>query len=160
TIKDSVDFLVIDEIHHLIGRNRETLRRRLGLELSSRSNHVVALSATPIQIEVDDLRRVIEIVLAEGITTARFDESIQMIKRLNSFQRSTRSTRSKKIGVTQRVQLIRELRSIISRGPQTEDTVRLDKVCSKIIEAKDNFAIQALLSEFNPFRNFIVRNRK
>jgi superfamily II DNA or RNA helicase len=57
-----LDMLIIDEVHHLIGRSGETLRRRLGTMLSLRSRRVIALSATPVQIDVHDLERVLSIV--------------------------------------------------------------------------------------------------
>lgn len=71
-----IDLLVIDEVHHLIGRGGETIRRTLGLALSKRSHRVVALSATPIQLEFDDLRRVLEVVLGRSMDYAGFRRDI------------------------------------------------------------------------------------
>lgn len=68
-----IDMLVIDEIHHLIGRDMETKRRVLGRRISEGSRRVVGLSGTPIQLEEDDLRRVLEVVLGADIGRVEFE---------------------------------------------------------------------------------------
>lgn len=60
--KNEIDLLIIDELHHMIGRSGDTLRRRLGLALSSISKRVVGLTATPIHLELLDLKRVLDVV--------------------------------------------------------------------------------------------------
>jgi superfamily II DNA or RNA helicase len=58
----SLDFLVIDEVHHMIGRSGTTLRREMGRSLSLRAKRAVGLSATPVQIEREDLVKVLEVI--------------------------------------------------------------------------------------------------
>ncbi|MGD0318227.1 MAG: helicase-related protein [Nitrososphaerales archaeon] len=80
-----IDLLVIDEVHHMIGRAGDTLRRTMGLELSRRSSRVVALSATPIQLDFDDLRRVLEVVSGRAIAKDSFERDIRLTGLLNRF---------------------------------------------------------------------------
>jgi len=61
-----IDFLVVDEVHHAIGRNGETLRREFALLCSLAASRVVALSATPILLAAEDLKRVLEVVDPAG----------------------------------------------------------------------------------------------
>ncbi len=57
-----IDLLVLDEVHHAIGRAGETLRREYALLCSLTASHVVALSATPILLAAEDLKRVLQVV--------------------------------------------------------------------------------------------------
>lgn len=59
---EPVDMVIMDEVHHLIGRSGFTLRRELGLGLSMLADRVVGLSATPVGIEEDDLLRVMQVI--------------------------------------------------------------------------------------------------
>lgn len=59
---DCIDLLIIDEIHNYIGRTANQKRRGRALSLSRSSKGVVGLSATPIQIEANDLRLILELI--------------------------------------------------------------------------------------------------
>lgn len=67
-----IDLLVIDEVHRLIGRVGETNRRRLGLACSRSSKGIIGLSATPVQIDTDDLLRVLDIVAPGELSEQEF----------------------------------------------------------------------------------------
>ena len=60
--KDSIDLLIIDEVHNFIGRQGNQKRRGRALDLSNAAKGVLGLSATPIQIEANDLRRILELI--------------------------------------------------------------------------------------------------
>lgn len=57
-----IDCLVIDEAHHVIGRSRDVLRREFALRMSARATGSVLLTATPIQLEQEDLARLLMVV--------------------------------------------------------------------------------------------------
>ena len=62
---DSIDLLVIDEVHRFIGRTGSQKRRGRAMSLSEASKGAIGLSATPIQLEMHDLRRILDL-LAPG----------------------------------------------------------------------------------------------
>ena len=84
----SLDLLVIDEVHHMIGRTGEILRRRLGQEASQASKRAVALSATPIHLEFDDLRRVLEVVLGAQLDPSAFGRDMDAVRALNAIRQA------------------------------------------------------------------------
>ncbi|MDB2671763.1 helicase-related protein [Candidatus Poseidoniales archaeon] len=57
-----IELLIIDEIHNFIGRSESQKRRMRAMDLSKASNSMVGLSATPIQIEANDLRRILNLI--------------------------------------------------------------------------------------------------
>jgi superfamily II DNA or RNA helicase len=82
-----LDLLVIDEIHHMIGRGGETLRRKLGIALSSISNSVIGLSATPVHLELLDLKRIFDIVRPGFLSSSEFEVAAVTNSRLNRLYR-------------------------------------------------------------------------
>ena len=60
--ENSIDLLIIDEVHNFIGRQGNQKRRGRALDLSNAAKGVLGLSATPIQIEANDLRRILELI--------------------------------------------------------------------------------------------------
>jgi superfamily II DNA or RNA helicase len=61
-LEGSIDLLIIDEIHNFIGRQGNQKRRGRALDLSLASNGVIGLSATPLQLEANDLRLILELI--------------------------------------------------------------------------------------------------
>ncbi len=94
SIASPIDFLIIDEAHHMIGRESDTLRRTLGVKLSAAATRLIALSATPIQIELDDLRRVLEVVLGKPYPRAEFDRCIETFRDSNKVETPENSERT------------------------------------------------------------------
>lgn len=78
-----IDLLVVDEVHNLIGRGGETQRRTMAFSLAKRSSAVVALSATPIHLEMDDFRRVMEVTLGRKIDRSAFDSDAEKARQIN-----------------------------------------------------------------------------
>lgn len=58
----SIELLVIDEIHNFIGRTGSQKRRGRALALSHASKGVIGLSATPVQLEANDLRLILDLI--------------------------------------------------------------------------------------------------
>ena len=59
---DSIDLLIIDEIHNYIGRTDSQKRRKRALDLSINSGAVIGMSATPVQLNKDDLRKILNLI--------------------------------------------------------------------------------------------------
>jgi len=59
---ESIDLLIIDEIHNFIGRTEGQKRRGRAMSLSLASKGVIGLSATPVQLEANDLRLILELI--------------------------------------------------------------------------------------------------
>ncbi len=83
-----VDLLVLDEVHRMIGRGDETIRRRLGLALAQASGSTLGLSATPVQIELDDLRRVLDVVAPGWFDEEAFDDELEATALVNQICRN------------------------------------------------------------------------
>lgn len=83
--RDEIDFLIIDEIHHMIGRSGSTLRREFGMMLSMVSKRCLGLSATPVHLGDEDLKRILEVTRGREIDqesfkmSASFDSLIHQI---------------------------------------------------------------------------------
>jgi len=86
-IENELDMLVVDEIHHLIGRGGETLRRKLGLALSYISKSFIGLSATPVHLELYDLKKILDVVNPGFKTSKQFDDEMVVNSHLNKLYR-------------------------------------------------------------------------
>jgi len=148
-----IDLLVVDEVHNLIGRGGETQRRTMAFEISGLSSACVALSATPIHLEIDDLRRVLEVTFGKPIGRTAFAED------------------SMKAGIANR--LIEELESDSALRPTSIGDVE------SLLKAGDDDAMASLMSlgndpsdrdakasvalalgRSNPFEALMTRTRK
>lgn len=78
-----LDLLVIDELHRFIGRTDGQKRRKRALSLSIAAKAMVGLTATPIQIEVQDLQRVLSIVAPEAHQQEVFQSQVLIQKACN-----------------------------------------------------------------------------
>ncbi len=163
TSNRKIDFLIIDEVHHLTGRGGETLRRKLGLRLSQASERVVALSATPIQLEFDDLRRVLEVVLARDINKNDFDKKIELVRYLNIISKFV----SNKIDPRSSVHLGKVSEELSRRGISSDQSQSVEELLTSANEPiltgaiqNSKTELQSLLERMNPFRDVLVRNRR
>jgi superfamily II DNA or RNA helicase len=82
--ENELDMLIVDEIHHLIGRGEETLRRKLGLALSYISKRFIGLSATPVHLELHDLKKILDVVKPGFKTVKQFDDEMVINSHLNT----------------------------------------------------------------------------
>ncbi len=78
-----IDVLVVDEVHRMIGRTGDTLRRNLALLLSSISKGALGLSATPVQLEQGDLLRVFDVVAPGVFETDAFPRLMELAASTN-----------------------------------------------------------------------------
>ena len=84
---NKLDLLVIDEVHHMIGREGETLRRKFGIALSLVSDRVVGLSATPVHLELLDLKRIFDIIRPGFLSISDFEVAAVTNSSLNRLYR-------------------------------------------------------------------------
>jgi len=73
-----IDMLIVDEAHNLIGRGKDTIRREFALFLSQISERVVCLTATPIQLELMDFKRILDIVSPGEWTDESFKSAMDV----------------------------------------------------------------------------------
>jgi len=111
----NLDMLMIDEIHRMIGRERETDRRRLGLSLSLISDRCIGITAAPVQIDIYDLKRIFDIVYPGRISEDEFEKKVTLASKLN------------------------EIYWILSKDPLDEDDKK--SLSKKIRSLKDDFDI-------------------
>ena len=86
--KNSLDLLIIDEIHNFIGRNDGQKRRGRALDLSEASNAVIGLSATPIQIELNDLHRILTLIAPEEHPAEEWSNQVELQASINQIMQS------------------------------------------------------------------------
>jgi len=77
------DLLIIDEVHRMIGRTQDTIRRRLGLNLARLSDGVVCLTATPVQLDFEDLERILDIAAPGIFDTITFGRELEVTGAVN-----------------------------------------------------------------------------
>ena len=81
--ENKIDFLIIDEIHNMIGRGGDTIRRRFGLYMSMLSQGVVGLTATPVHLEMMDLKRILDIVFPGLKSNITFEREMIINEKIN-----------------------------------------------------------------------------
>lgn len=78
-----IDLLIVDEIHNMIGRGGQTLRREFVAALSLLSAGMVGLSATPVHLELEDLRRVLDLTTPGLFPQKEFDAEVNLAGLVN-----------------------------------------------------------------------------
>ncbi|MDG6920638.1 MAG: DEAD/DEAH box helicase [Nitrososphaerota archaeon] len=99
----SIDLVVIDEVHNLIGRGGDTQRRTMAFQISAIAKAAVGLSATPVHLEMDDLRRVLEVIFGREVKKAEFDRDASSAALVNTTIRDVLAGRPLGISVTERL---------------------------------------------------------
>ena len=155
-----IDFLVIDEVHNLIGRGGDTLRRRLGLKLSKASGSVVALSATPIQIEYDDLRKVLTVVLGKEIPKPEFDKDLQITRAIHRIQAEfLRPLKARPSDIEAEIgEILRRFGLSAEIGKAVFQAVR-DEGPTHDSESS-HLGLASRLESLSPFAGLMIRNRR
>lgn len=87
----SIELLIIDEIHNFIGRQSNQKRRGRALDLSKASNGVLGLSATPIQLEANDLRKLLDLVAPGEHSLEAWDLQSQIQIAVNETMKAQKS---------------------------------------------------------------------
>ena len=78
------DLVIVDEAHHM--RNRETLSYELGEILSEQTDHLLLLSATPVQTGASDLLTLLTLIEPahfRGTTTQELDDLLEPNRYIN-----------------------------------------------------------------------------
>ena len=156
--RNEIDLLVVDEAHHLIGRGTDTLRRKLGLGLAGISRGVVSLTATPIQLEHNDLRRVLEITLGREIEENRFQTDIHIIIALNRILQIATYDGTQSIKHSGMENLLKQVTG--DSALQTRLRLAIEHLCSNNADSFVLSELRSVLETLNPFGSFLVRNRR
>ena len=99
---NSIDLLIIDEIHNYIGRQGDQKRRSRAKDLSNVSKGVIGLSATPIQIEAEDLRAILDLIAPGEHTLKKWDNQVLIQTAVNKVilaQRESNGANKKEIDI-------------------------------------------------------------
>lgn len=80
---ESIDLLVIDEVHRFIGRQGNQKRRGRALGLSNAAKAVIGLSATPVQLHENDLCAILELIAPNQHSEEIFSEQSALQKAVN-----------------------------------------------------------------------------
>jgi superfamily II DNA or RNA helicase len=115
-----VDLLVLDEIHRLIGRGGEILRRRFGLTLSAMARGVIGLSATPVQLEISDLKRVMDVVAPGLLDDELFPPEIAATALINQVRTFLGRLKWSRVDEEELQRLLNELDEAAGHLPQHE----------------------------------------
>lgn len=162
-----LDMLVIDEIHHLIGRNGDILRRKMGIALSLISNSVIGLTATPIQLEMADLKRILDIIRPGQFLDMDFEGSVQkntllnkLYKLLGKFPWTKKEEANFILELKQGLKDLEQKNrhALLELKPFLEDLVH--QLPEVLDNAQQQYKIRSLLKEHNTFTNLITRTKR
>jgi len=127
-----VDLLVIDEVHRMIGRGGDTIRRQFGLALAQRSRAVIGLSATPVQVEMSDLKRVLDVVAPGELDEHRFEMDLEAT---SAVKRVLKSLGSQELGLNESAGLRLGIRDLadLAQGLPPENYASLIKYAADLV---------------------------
>jgi superfamily II DNA or RNA helicase len=123
--KNSLDLLIIDEIHNFIGRTDGQKRRGRAQALSEASNAAIGLSATPIQIELEDLHRILTLIAPNEHPANEWRQQVELQTAINRIMRNMNQ----------------------NTNIASEDIARIEKLWQKSIETDINVLRGPLNSE-------------
>lgn len=153
-----IDLLVIDEAHHM--RNPETSNSAIGKLLRAVANHVVLLTATPVNLKSDDLYSLMRLIDADTFTSiGEFED----ILRANGPLVHARDIVLRQAGGRDRlIELLLEARSHpILSGSRTLQAILDDPPSDEDLEApRTRATLAAQLDQANLLGQVINRTRK
>ena len=151
TTTPSLDLVMIDEVHNLIGRGGETQRRTMAFQLSATAKSAVGLSATPVHLEMDDLRRVLEVIFGREVDRSEFSRDASSAAIVNTAIRDVLAGRPLGVNVTERLASLaggagEGGRLLESYGVESPHDLRAD--------------LAQRLAQLNPFEAIMTRTRR
>jgi len=166
--ENELDLLIIDEVHHMIGREGEILRRRLGMALSLISNRVIGLTATPVHLEMMDLKRILDVIAPGSISTQEFEIAVWVNSRLNRLYRIlSRHPWNSEDAETFRKELKQFNEEIEGKGELAHLTdllqflVKAEGTVSQILNDKEErFRLRKEVRNRNTFSSLFTRTRR
>lgn len=150
----SIDYLIIDEAHHM--RNSSSKTNSLGKALADKSTAVTLLSATPLQLGNRDLFHLLQMIAPEDFEDfATFEQLMEPNKRITSAQVAIREQ-----DYQQASEHLSEIRDAFASNAIYQHIVRaLDVPYSNITPVK-RVELQRLLSDLNVLSAIMNRTRK
>jgi superfamily II DNA or RNA helicase len=159
-----IDLLIVDEAHHLIGRSGDTFRRRFVEALSILSSRAVGLTATPMQIELNDLMRVLQVIdPGQWEDEEHFEQVMELQATLNNLDRML----SGEQGLTSE-----EAKLTLKRANQIAEELKLDGTLRSLAQLKlakstkkfrapeDRHRIRKLIRDAAPLSGRLTRTRR
>jgi superfamily II DNA or RNA helicase len=119
-----VDFLIMDEAHFM--RNKETISFESGQIITSIAEHIIFLSATPVQNSISDLFNILS--LLDNDYFFDFDYFLKMI--------SPNKLINKTVSLLRNNHPLNEIKDFISNNISTDDAFDLTSTFNKILTTK------------------------
>lgn len=160
-----IDMLLVDEAHHLIGRSGMTQRREFVQSLSLLSSRAVGLTATPIQLELNDLKRVLDIIDPKEWSEKEFMKEMRAQASLNKlFQSLGKSEWEKRDGDATLIHCDETISSAEEIGK--EELIHALRLLSQEIKSSDlsdikvRGGIREKVRTLSPMRGRLTRTRR
>ena len=151
----------------MIGRSGDILRRKFGIGLSLIADGVIGLTATPVQLEMMDLKRILDVIKPGALTDNEFNIAVWKNSHLNRLYKllgqSPWTKEAEKIFIQELDLFIEETRQRGKDYPQAIEPF-LTNFASKITRALESsteqYSIRSEIREKNSFSTFITRARR
>ena len=159
-LQPSIDIVVVDEAHRM--RNTGTLQNRLGRALSACAEHMIMLTATPVQTGLDNLFRLLNILDSSEFHDARlFSEQCEANR---AIVRAATAMRSKPPAVEVALEALNEAENNPYTRPLTSSNFYASLVerCSKAesLSRESLVELQRDINELSLTGQIVSRTRK
>ena len=123
TIKADCDFIVIDEVHAILGN---IVQYSKALQLSHNAKNVIMLSATPVQSRNEEYHKLLSLIQPEKYQNLSEDEFLSLLELQNKIVRKIHSA----------VEYLSDYKEVIeeSENEHTEDTEEVFEELAEVIE--------------------------
>lgn len=155
----SIDFLVIDEAHHL--RNEGTRTHQLGEAMTASADAILLLSATPLHLGSKDLFNLLQLIAPEEFEDLVFFEALLDPNRfINEAARQIAAgDAAGALSVLRRVETT-SLRERFRSNPVYAECVKKLQSINGDSPLEERVAIQRQVMELNTLSNLVTRTRK
>ncbi|UOY10008.1 DEAD/DEAH box helicase [Methanonatronarchaeum sp. AMET6-2] len=162
-----LDMVIIDEVHHMIGRGSETYRRKFGISVSTISDTCVGLTAVPVQIESDDLKNIFDVVFPGLLSQDEFDRLKDLNSTLNQVYWLLSKESLDESDFEEISDKSEDIKENVSRiEPDLSNTDGFEELYKKINgflgsddSLKKRLEIRDLIKNLNPFNSLYTRSR-
>ena len=153
-----IDLLIVDEAHYM--RNPESQTARLGQMLRNIAEHVVLLSATPINLHSDDLYHLLNLVDPDSFDNKEVFP--QVLAANEPLQRARELALDMRTGPDEIKTLLQEAREhpLLASNRQLKDLVEEDITSEMLSRKAGRIHLANRLEKINLLRHAVSRTRK